>query len=147
VSECILETNLDDVSGEILGYVAERLFEEGARDVCFIPIIAKKGRPGFMLQVICDKKKAKKLSEVIMAETGTLGVRQIDFLKRVARRRISKVRTEFGEVRVKVSETPKFPKVKPEYEDVKKISMKLKKPYREVYEKILKQLNLDKIYK
>ncbi|MEM3555454.1 MAG: nickel insertion protein [Candidatus Micrarchaeia archaeon] len=137
--ECILETNLDDVSGELLGYVAERLFEEGAKDVCFIPIIAKKGRPGFMLQVICERRKAKKLAEVIMAETGTLGVRKVDFVKYVAERKIYKVKTEFGEVKVKVSETPRFPRVKPEYEDVKKISTKLKKPYREVYEKILKQ--------
>lgn len=140
VEECILETNLDDVSGEILGYVAEKLFREGAKDVCFIPIIAKKGRPGFMLQVICNKKNSKRLAEIIMAETGTLGVRKMTFFKYIARRKVNKVKTEFGEVRVKVSKTPKFPRVKPEYEDVKRISMKTNKPYREVYEKIVKKL-------
>jgi hypothetical protein len=140
IEECMLETNMDDVSGEVLGYTAERLLREGAKDVCFIPIIAKKGRPGFILQVICEKKYSERLAEVIMEETGTLGVRESIFKKHVARREIREVKTKFGKIRVKISKTPKFPRIKPEYEDVRSISMKLKKPYREIYEEILKSL-------
>jgi len=138
--ECLLETNLDDISGEVLGYTAERLLKEGAKDVCFIPIIAKKGRPGFILQVICDKNDSERLVTAIMEETGTLGVRESVFRKHVAQREIKEIKTKFGKVRVKISKTPKFPRIKPEYEDVRSIALKLKKPYREIYEEIMKSL-------
>ena len=138
--ECILETNLDDVSGEVLGYAAQRLFKEGAKDVCFIPIIAKKGRPGYMLRVICEKKDSKRLAFIIMEETGTLGVRENFFRKYVVKREVKEVKTRFGKVGVKISKTPKFARVKPEYEDVKRIALKLKKPYREVYDAVMKDL-------
>ena len=138
IEECMLETNLDDISGEILGYAAERLLAEGAKDVCFIPVFAKKGRPGFMLQVICEKKDSQRLAAIIMEETGTLGVREAIFRKHIAKRKIKEVKTKFGKVRVKISETPGLNRVKPEYEDVRKISMRLKKPYREVYDEIVK---------
>lgn len=140
VEECMLETNLDDVSGEVLGYAAERLMKEGAKDVCFLPIIAKKGRPGFILQVLCRKEDAKKLASIVMEETGTLGVRETPFKKHIAERGIREVRTKFGKVRVKISKTPKFPRVKPEYEDVRKIALKLGKPYREIYEEVMKNI-------
>jgi hypothetical protein len=140
IEECLLETNIDDISGEVLGYTAERLLREGAKDVCFIPIIAKKGRPGFMLRVICEKKDSKRLAAVIMEETGTLGVRECIFRKYVAEREVKEVKTKFGKVRVKVSKMPKSPRVKLEYDDVRGISIKLKRPYREIYEEIMKSL-------
>lgn len=140
IEECLLETNLDDVSGEVLGYTAERLMNKGAKDICFIPIIAKKGRPGFILQVICEKKDSKKLVSVIMEETGTLGVRETVFKKHTAEREIREVETKFGRMRVKVSKTPKFPRLKPEYEDVKRIALKLNKSYREIYDEVMRSL-------
>ncbi|NYZ78582.1 DUF111 family protein [Candidatus Micrarchaeota archaeon] len=141
IEECMLETNLDDISGEILGYTAERLMSEGAKDVCFVPIIAKKGRPGFILQVICEKEYSKKLASIIMEETGTLGVRETIFKKHIAEREVREVGTKFGKVKVKISKTPNSPRIKPEYEDVRKIALKMKKPYREVYDEIMSNIS------
>lgn len=71
----VLETNVDDVSGEILGITLEHLLKEGARDASFIPLQMKKGRPGFLIRVICFPKDSARLSRVLALETGSLGIR------------------------------------------------------------------------
>ncbi|MFQ5887307.1 MAG: nickel pincer cofactor biosynthesis protein LarC, partial [Candidatus Hydrothermarchaeales archaeon] len=71
----VLETNVDDVSGEILGYAIERLLKEGAKDVSVAPVLMKKNRPGHVLTVICEKEDEERLSRLVMEETGSLGVR------------------------------------------------------------------------
>jgi hypothetical protein len=138
----ILETNLDDVSGEILGYVAQKLFKEGAKDVCFIPIIAKKSRPAFILQVICDKKSKKSLIRLISEETGTLGVRETICNRYILKREIKKIRTKFGEVSVKIArnEKGKIINLKPEFEDLKKIAEKQKEPIKKIYDEVLSEI-------
>src|SRR5881628_731 len=73
----ILETNIDDVTGEIIGRAAERLMSQGARDVTITPIYMKKNRPGHMVTVIAKKADAEDLAQVLIAETGTLGVREL----------------------------------------------------------------------
>ncbi len=78
----ILETNVDDVTGEILASVVQRLMETGARDVCVIPCTMKKGRPGYLIRVICTRAQSGVLSGVIARETGTLGVRCIPAVHR-----------------------------------------------------------------
>lgn len=78
----ILETNVDDVTGEILASVVQRLMETGARDVCVIPCTMKKGRPGYLIRVICTRAQSGVLSGVLARETGTLGVRCIPAVHR-----------------------------------------------------------------
>ena len=71
----ILETNVDDVSGEVLGHLIEKLMSSGAKDASIFPTLTKKGRPGHMISVICEKKDLEKLAKVLISETGTLGIR------------------------------------------------------------------------
>src|SRR5207253_10668678 len=72
----VLETNLDDVSGEVIGRAVERLMEAGARDVSITPVFMKKNRPGHLISVIADKTKTEDLAELPIEETGTVGVRE-----------------------------------------------------------------------
>ncbi|HJJ47490.1 MAG TPA: nickel pincer cofactor biosynthesis protein LarC [Methanocorpusculum sp.] len=78
----VLETNVDDVSGEILGSTLERLMAEGARDASFIPIQMKKGRPGFLIRVIAMPKDSARLARILAIETGSLGIRCIPMIHR-----------------------------------------------------------------
>ncbi len=71
----VLETNIDDATGEILGYTIDKLLAEGAKDVSIIPMVTKKNRPGQIIKVIADQKDVPHLSRVLIDETGTLGVR------------------------------------------------------------------------
>ncbi len=73
----VLETNLDDVSGEVIGRAVEKLMEAGARDVSITPVFMKKNRPGQLISIIAEKTKSEHLAELLMEETGTLGVREI----------------------------------------------------------------------
>jgi len=78
----ILETNVDDTTGEVIAYTIERLMEAGARDASAIPVIMKKGRPGTLIRVICTHAQADTLSQILSEETGTLGVRCIPSVHR-----------------------------------------------------------------
>ncbi|MFC1787249.1 nickel pincer cofactor biosynthesis protein LarC [Halobacteriota archaeon] len=71
----VLETNVDDATGEVIGHAVEKLSEAGAIDVCIIPVFTKKNRPGQMIKAIVSKEDVKRLSRLMMEETGTLGVR------------------------------------------------------------------------
>jgi hypothetical protein len=93
----ILETNVDDTSGEVIAHAITRLLETGARDASAIPIIMKKGRPGFLIRVICTSGKSVKLAELIARELGTLGVRCIPGVHRfIAERTIEFVNVEIA---------------------------------------------------
>lgn len=143
-----LETNVDDVSGEVLGYTLERLYEEGALDVQIQPTTAKKGRPGHIISVMCRREDAEKFSEILIEETGTLGIRTgIVQKRRTLEREIKTVDIDIpgykGKVQVKVAKDDKgnVVNMKPEYEDVKKIAKQTKLPLRKVYAKIESILN------
>ncbi len=127
----ILETNIDDVSGEILGYTLEKLMEEGAMDVSITPILMKKNRPGHILSVICKKEDEERLSKLVMDETGSLGVRVSPEAHRyVLKREVIDKNVEIlghdYNVRFKVAKDQKgvVAVVKPEFEDIKKIASK-----------------------
>ena len=98
----VLETNLDDAPGEVLGYVQERLLAAGALDVFFVAAQMKKNRPGTLLTVLAAPEDAAVLSEMILAETGTLGVRRTLAQRDCLERAWESVETPFGPVRVKV---------------------------------------------
>src|SRR5665647_1545663 len=98
----ILETNVDDVSGEVIANAITRFLEAGARDASAIPIIMKKGRPGFLIRVICSSEKSSELAEHMARELGTLGVRCFPAIHRfIADRTIELVTVEIsGNTRV-----------------------------------------------
>jgi uncharacterized protein (TIGR00299 family) protein len=136
----VLETNLDDVAGEIIGHTIDKLLQEGARDVCVIPMFTKKNRPGQILKLIADKDAVERLSRVLIEETGTLGVRVYPCERRILDRESIPVDILVDDVKelvnVKVAKDGKgeIVHIKPEYDDVKRVSDKTSKPLREITE-------------
>jgi uncharacterized protein (TIGR00299 family) protein len=138
----VLETNIDDMNPEVLGYVMERLFENGALDVFYMPAYMKKNRMGIMLTVISEPDKEQKLVDIVLSETSTLGVRRKLSKRYVLDREIGKVSTEFGEVSIKISGNGDARKATPEYEECRQIAIKNRIPLRKVYDAINKALNI-----
>src|SRR3989442_1940853 len=103
----VLETNIDDVTGEIIGRAAERLMSQGARDVTITPVYMKKNRPGHMITVIAKKDDAEDLAQVLIAETGTLGVRELPLNRHITPRtsRTCQIRTVWKSHNVRVNVT------------------------------------------
>lgn len=134
---CKLETNIDDCSGEILGYTMERLFAAGARDVHYMPVFMKKNRPGWQLNVICDETKIAELEQIIFEETTTIGIRRIPVERSVLDRQIQKVMTPLGEAEVKVCQIGQKKKIYPEYESVVKLCKEHHMTYQEVFDFII----------
>lgn len=119
----VLEANLDDLNPQVFGYVMDRLFEEGALDVFGMPVQMKKNRPGTLLTVLCKSEHAEKLTQLIFSETTTLGVRRRDENRQTLARRWESVRTEWGEVRIKIaSMNGTVTNYAPEYEDCRRIA-------------------------
>jgi uncharacterized protein (TIGR00299 family) protein len=130
----LMETNIDNTRGEALGYTAERLLKAGALDTYFTPIQMKKNRPATMLSVICKKEDSEKLSELIFKETATIGIRMRETERIILDRKIRTVKTELGEVRVKLVSVSGLERVQPEYEDCAKIAEEKNLSLNEVYE-------------
>jgi len=136
----VLETNVDDVSGEIVGHAAERLLAEGAKDVCVIPMFTKKNRPGQIIKVVADQKDAARLSRLLIEETGTLGVRVYLCERHIANRESFTVDILVGgekeTVKVKIAKDAdgKVIRIKPEYDDLKRLAEKTRRPLRELAE-------------
>lgn len=136
----VLETNLDDATGEVIGHALDKLLNEGARDVSIIPIFTKKNRPGHILKVITDRENAERLAQIIIEETGSLGVRLYSCERRVLLREIMPIEVIISglrnNVRVKVSKDMdgSIVQIKPEYDDVEEIAEKTGKPLRRVSE-------------
>jgi uncharacterized protein (TIGR00299 family) protein len=93
----ILETTIDDVSGEVIAYAITRFMEKGARDASALPVIMKKGRPGFLIRVICTSEKSVELAELMARELGTLGVRCLPAVHRfIAERTVQYIDVEIA---------------------------------------------------
>ncbi len=128
-----LETNIDDSTGEVLGYVHERLMELGALDVWFTPIQMKKNRPATMLSVLVGQDLVDAAAEVILKETSTLGVRRRSVHRYEAERQIVNVDTSLGVVSVKLKRIgDTIAQAAPEYEACKKIGLETGLPIAEV---------------
>ena len=119
-----LECNLDDMTGEEIGFAMDRLFAAGARDVFTQPIGMKKSRPGILLSVVCMPEDADRLAQVMMTHTSTLGIRRLDMSRYVMSREIRTVHTPYGDVRVKAASGMGAEKAKPEYEDLAALAEK-----------------------
>jgi uncharacterized protein (TIGR00299 family) protein len=125
--------NLDDTTPEIIGYIQELLLERGALDAWLVPVQMKKGRPGVVLSFLCLPPDLERLVLLVMAETGTLGVRYTSPRRIVQSRRIEERDTPFGPVRYKVAEHGE----KPEYEDCRRIARERGIPCRDVMRQLL----------
>jgi pyridinium-3,5-bisthiocarboxylic acid mononucleotide nickel chelatase len=134
----VLETNLDDVSGEILGHFVETALAAGALDVFHTPIQMKKNRPGVLLTVLCAEADADIFSEMILRETSAFGVRRTLAERRKLRRECLRVKTPFGAVAVKIGRlNGKVVQAAPEYESCKKLAVRTKIPLKRIYEAAL----------
>ncbi len=119
----VLEANLDDLNPQVFGYVMDRLLEEGALDAFALPVQMKKNRPGTLLTVLCKPEDAGRLTQLIFTETTTLGVRRRDEIRQTLARRWENVRTQWGEVRIKIaSMNGTVTNYAPEYEDCRRIA-------------------------
>jgi len=127
--------NLDDVTPEIIGYVQELLLENGALDVWLTAVQMKKGRPGALLSFLCAPPDLERLAALVMAETGTLGVRYASLRRIVQSRRVEERDTPFGPVRFKIGEYGE----KPEYEDCRRIARERGIPCREIMQQLLRR--------
>ena len=138
----LLETDVDDVSGEVIGFVIEKLLAEGALDVSVIPMLMKKGRPGFLIRVIAKPPDAERLARLLMLHTGTLGVRVMPIAHRyVLEREVAPVKVTIGrrkfKARVKVArERGKLIGIAAEYEDARKIAEQSGLGLREIMSRI-----------
>lgn len=131
----MLETNLDDVSGELIAYCTTRLWEAGALDVYTTAIQMKKNRPGTKLTVLCQAAQVQPIEEIIFAETTSLGVRRWPASRHVLHRRPHQVQTEWGPVEGKLGWLPgRTPRFSPEYEACRRIAAERGLPLHTVYE-------------
>jgi uncharacterized protein (TIGR00299 family) protein len=131
----VLETNLDDLPGEVVGYTMTRLMDAGALDAFVTPIQMKKNRPGVMLSVLCDQAKIPAFEEILFRETTTLGIRRYPVSRHKLKRKAVEVETPLGRVRGKLGwlgDRP--PTFSPEYDDCARIAAEKGLPLREVYD-------------
>ncbi len=132
-SVVILETNIDDLNPQVYDYVMARLFKAGALDVFLTPIQMKKNRPGTLLRVICRPDDSGPLTDILLAETSTLGVRQQIMARVSLRREVRPVETPYGQVRVKIATLGDgMRRVAPEYDDCRRLAEETGAPLREI---------------
>ncbi len=132
----VLSTNLDDVPGEVLAHVIARCLQSGADDAWAQPIVMKKGRPGYALNVMCPADSADRLRDLIMAETGTLGIRQQLVFKDMASRTSTTVTVHGQPIRIKVGPH----RAKPEFDDLEAAARVLDLPIGDLSEMALSRL-------
>ena len=140
-SVIILETNVDDISGEVLAHVMDKIMTNGAKDVSIIPTITKKGRPSHLISVICDVDSVNQLLNLLVSETGTLGVRIRTSDRFLVPRQIVTMKVRLNNkifpIRCKIAKTNSIHKqFKVEYDDIKSISGKLSLSFKQTEELI-----------
>lgn len=132
-----METNIDDCSGEVLGFVMERLMKAGARDVHYVPVFMKKNRPAWVLNVICKEEDMETLQNIIFEETTTIGIRYSRMERTILPRETRTLPTPWGEVQVKVCTLNGKEQLYPEYESVAQLSREKEIPFAEIYRYIV----------
>ena len=132
-----METNIDDCSGEVLGFVMERLMKAGARDVHYVPVFMKKNRPAWVLNVICKEEDMEMLQNIIFEETTTIGIRYSRMERTILPRETRTLPTPWGEVQVKVCTLNGKEQLYPEYESVAQLSREKEIPFAEIYRYIV----------
>ncbi len=140
-----VEVNLDDMPGEWLGYVMEKLFDHGANDVFYSSIYMKKNRPAILLQLLCDREKLDDIKRVLFEETTTFGIRYYPISVHRLERSFDEIETEWGPVTIKRGvHRGEAVESAPEYEDCKAIAEKYEIPIKEVYRVVWEKLRHQK---
>ena len=129
----VMETNIDDCSGEILGYTEEVLFQNGALDVFYTPIFMKKNRPAYRLTVVCKETDILKLQNIIFKETTTIGIRYRYEYRTELERKVITIDTKYGKLQAKKVVNNGETYIYPEYESIKELAEKNNIPLKEVY--------------
>ena len=127
-----LETNIDDCTGEALGFVMDQLMAAGARDVHFIPCYMKKNRPAYLLNVICDESNILTMENIIFTHTTSIGIRRMEMQRTVLDRKEITVDTEWGPVRMKEVTLNGKKRLSPEYDDIAEIAGRTGKPFGDI---------------
>ena len=131
-----LESNIDDCTGENLGYVMDLLLKAGARDVHYTPVYMKKNRPAYQLNVICDEPHVEALEEIIFRETTTIGIRRQSMQRSILDREIRMVETPFGIARVKTVQLAAGARSYPEFDSVSEIADRAGMSFRDAFRMI-----------
>ena len=130
-----LETNIDDCTGEMLGYVMDRLFENGAVDVHYIPVFMKKNRPAYLLTVLCGRESVNILENIIFRETTTIGIRRVKMERSILERESETLCLSMGEIKVKKCTLPDGTiRRYPEYEEVARLARETNSSIQEILE-------------
>jgi uncharacterized protein (TIGR00299 family) protein len=134
----VVESDIDDMSPEICGYLMERLPEMGALDVTFIPIHMKKNRPGITIKILSHEAEVDRIIDTLFRESTSIGVRLYPVRRAKLSRRIEEVETKYGPVRLKIStdQRGRVVNVMPEFEDCKRIAEAEGIPLKEIYREI-----------
>jgi len=136
-SVVLVETNIDDMNPQLYDYLFDRLFDEGAVDVFLTPVQMKKNRPGTVLSVLCPPDLRQKLTETLLKEATTIGVRWRTENRVTAQRRIEKIDTDYGAIQVKVARYDgKIINISPEYDDCKRAATQYNIPLKKVLEDV-----------
>lgn len=132
----MLETNIDDCTGEMLGHVSEILLEAGARDVFFTPVYMKKNRPAYMLSVMCGGAQREYMESLIFRHTTTIGIRRYSVMRSVLERQEATAETSYGVVKIKKIVGPGGACSMPEYESIREICARTGEGFPKVYETV-----------
>lgn len=136
----VIETNIDDMNPQFYDYVMERLFEVGVLEVFLTPLLMKKNRPATLLTVICTSTKLNSVTEFLLRETTTLGLRWHEEERARADREILVLQTKYGRVHIKLARWGgNVINMSPEYEDCKRLALRKKIPLKEIYEEVKKE--------
>ncbi|MBO4746785.1 MAG: LarC family nickel insertion protein, partial [Clostridiales bacterium] len=137
-----LSCNIDDMTGEAIGFAMDRLFEAGANEVFTVPCGMKKSRPGILLRVLCKPEDKEKFVKLLFKHTTTIGVRETQMQRYTLDRKIYEVDTSLGSVRVKISSGYGTTRKKVEYEDLARLAKEKGIPLSEAEEIIHKDLDV-----
>ncbi len=132
-----LETNIDDCTGEMLGYTMDCLMQAGAKDVHFFPVYMKKNRPAYQLNVLCEDADISKLEQIIFEQTTTIGIRKQRMERTILPRSVKNIQTIYGEIQVKICDLNGKKLFYPEYDSITRICHQTGNSYPEIYRKLL----------
>jgi uncharacterized protein (DUF111 family) len=134
----VVEANIDDMSSELCGYLMERLFDGGARDAWFSPIVMKKGRPALTIHALCSSADREAIGAILLSESTSLGFRFYHTGRCVLRREMIEVQTPYGPIPFKLGlRGERVLNASPEYEVCREAALRLKLPLKEIYAKAL----------
>ncbi|MDQ1911986.1 DUF111 family protein [Paenibacillus sp. GD4] len=133
----MIQANIDDMNPELCSYIGELLFEQGANDVFWIPIIMKKGRPGVMLNVLVAEAELERMEEIIFRETTTIGLRYLRASCHRLGRDFHRVDTQWGPVSVKAGyHRGKLVQFAPEFKECEQVAKQYGVPLKLVYDEV-----------